>query len=76
MYSCIDCDDSNYRVYRLDGNGYPEEPLDCPTDDYWYLEADTIEDWFSDSLDKQQLSANQAVLRAKLAPEKPWWRFW
>jgi hypothetical protein len=78
MYSCIDCGDSSYPVYRLDGNGYPETPMDYPTTDYWYLEAVTLEDWFSDYLDRQdqKLLLGTPVSKPKMDRDRPWWRFW
>lgn len=78
MYSCIDCGDSSYRVYRLDGNGYSEQSTGNPTENSWYLESASIDDWFSAFLDERRnkIIANPSVLSRSRESNKPWWRFW
>ncbi len=63
MYSCIDCCDAEFRVFRLDGNGYPEEPVGEPTPHFWYPEADTLEDWFEQGLNNLEKRATIATSR-------------
>lgn len=78
MYSCIDCSDAKFCVFRLDGNGYPEESVGEPTPDFWYPEADTLEDWFEQGLNNFEKRSTIATPRFTLPShqQKPWWRIW
>ena len=79
MYSCIDCSDPSFGVYRLDGNAYTEQSIDHPTNDFWYLEAETLEDWFTKDLEKKLKKTRFAVPSSPLNTQQgkaPWWRLW
>ncbi len=65
MFSCIDCSDPNSAFIDLDGNAYTEQSIDHPTDDFWHLEAETLEDWFAKDLEKR-LKRN-AIRRSEFA---------
>jgi hypothetical protein len=46
QWSCVDCGDADYPVYRWDGNQF-REPADReePSDELWQIESDNLAEW-------------------------------
>jgi hypothetical protein len=80
MYSCIDCTDEDFGVYRWDGNAF-DDPVhvDEPSEELWSLEANTFDDWIVDELHRygyQRAGAVKSTAAEQQLPARPWWRFW
>jgi hypothetical protein len=46
MRSCVDCGDSDFPVYRWDGNQFDERTdHEDPSEKLWQIETDTLSEW-------------------------------
>ena len=80
MCSCVDCTDSDFAVYRWDGNALENSsPADEATEDLWALEANTFEEWIVEEL--RGFDLRRDTLGERADPQtntlkRPWWKFW
>lgn len=80
MYSCVDCTDDDFSVYRWDGNQFDSpNHVDEPSDQLWSIEANTFDEWIVDELQSysyQRAGALNSAVPKQQLPARPWWRFW